>query len=141
MIPAVIINLRYSSKYIRAIVSLLALLLIPLCYHITPSVTVSDVPKEANFFITADAASHKNIKSAYIERYYDYPGYYKYYGIPKYGEEISSVDVVYINPFRFVETQMYSHLDQYNLDKENILKIRINDSKIIFKKYLYNTYD
>jgi hypothetical protein len=57
--------------------------------------------------------------------------------MPRYSPE-GRFDVLYVfnNIFIMHEPDMYEELLRHNLDDKNILKIRVNDETVIFKKYL-----
>jgi hypothetical protein len=131
---SIVLNLQFLNRFISILCYSMAMLFIPFFYHTTPPITVADVPKEANFFITSDALAHKNIKSAVLERSDNHAGFYGYNDIQTYNGKFP-VEVLYISPLGATEAQLSEPINRYNLDKNDILRIIINDSKVILKKY------
>ncbi|GHV39796.1 hypothetical protein AGMMS49546_12490 [Spirochaetia bacterium] len=104
-------------------------------YHFVPNTTTFDVSKEAWLYISADAAAHPDRSTAVLERYDAQEGYYKYEDLSLYqgGPE---PDLLYVSPLHCVEQEMYDlNLARYRVEDEGILKVQVDDTKKIFKKY------
>jgi hypothetical protein len=93
--------------------------------------------KESREYIARDAAAHTECKSAMLDNAPDIAAYYGYADMPLYSPE-GNFDVLYVlnDIFRLDEPDMYEELYRHNLDDNNILKIRVNNDTVVFKKYL-----
>jgi hypothetical protein len=71
----------------------------------------------------------------YLLRYSYYADFYGYDRLPYYtpGDQY---DVLYVNPLHFgLESDMYKQMARYGIDDEDMVRIRVNDTKTILKKY------
>jgi uncharacterized membrane protein len=94
----------------------------------------SDVYKESEQYIIEDA-KHHNALSAQIENNKNYA---MFYGL-EYMSDYSETDkcaIVYLNPLHKNTEEMYQTLLEYQINAENILKIRTSNGRYIFKKIL-----
>jgi hypothetical protein len=71
----------------------------------------------------------------YLLRYSYYADFYGYNQLPYYTTN-TQYDVLYVNPLHFgLESDMYKQMARYGIDDENIVRIRVSDTKTIVKKY------
>jgi hypothetical protein len=96
----------------------------------------SDVYKEAQEYISADAAAH-SLRAAEITIWVDPADYYNLAKITPFTGE-GEYDMVYMNPLHIKNgmEDMLRRLSDAGLDGENILWIRTTQGKFILKKYL-----
>jgi hypothetical protein len=94
---------------------------------------LSDVYKEAQHYIEADIRAHE----AYVPSEWNnrLPCFYGFQNIPPY-EPHKGYTMLYMNPLHKNERQMDLQLEQFGLDARNMLKIKINRDKYIYKKYI-----
>jgi hypothetical protein len=95
----------------------------------------SDVYKEVQEYICADAAAH-SLKAVEINDW-DTSNYAPYYGleiIPTFARE-ENYGVVYITPLRTNGFNMLRSLIDAGLDETNVLKIAAPNGKYIWKAY------
>ena len=147
---AVFLSLEYKSWYIRTIMGVCSFLLIIFLYHITPhGKTFTDVSKESWEYITMDALEHPNNVSFVLERF-EYPNeffsYDKHYffnngnrliisGIPEPYTGNNAMNVLYVSPVNAVDEEMFQALNRNGFDSKNIIRIKVDNTKTIFKKY------
>jgi hypothetical protein len=95
--------------------------------------------RESREYIARDAAAHPECKSAMLDNAPDIAAYYGYADMPAYSPE-AGFDVLYVlnNIFFIHEPDMYEELARHNIDDNNILKIRVNNETVVFKKILRN---
>jgi hypothetical protein len=93
--------------------------------------------KESRDYIARDAAAHAGLKSAMLDNAPQIAAYYGYNDLPLYSPE-GQFDVLYVlnGIFNMHEPDMYEELIKHDLDDDDLLKIRINEEKVVFKKYL-----
>ncbi|MDR2097846.1 MAG: glycosyltransferase family 39 protein [Spirochaetaceae bacterium] len=93
--------------------------------------------KEAREYIAKDAAAHPEYKAAMLDNAPDIAAYYGYPDMPLYSPQ-GGFDILYVFNSIFImhEPDMYEELLRHNIDDSNILKIRVNDETVIYKKYL-----
>ncbi|MDR3355643.1 MAG: hypothetical protein LBO04_00435 [Spirochaetaceae bacterium] len=93
--------------------------------------------KEAREYIAKDAASHPEYKSAMLDNAPDIAAYYGYPDMPLYSPQ-GGFDILYVFNSIFImhEPDMYEELLRHKLDDANILKVRVNDETVVYKKYL-----
>jgi hypothetical protein len=98
----------------------------------------SDIYHESLAYISRDSEAHPQRIS--IEMVYasslltDRARFYGYRQLPVYTHG-DNYDVLYINPLNRSEEEMYSETDVLGINRDRILRIRINDSKSVFKIY------
>ncbi|GHV89656.1 hypothetical protein AGMMS50268_01590 [Spirochaetia bacterium] len=121
-------------------------------YEAKPGGDSAGTYKESRAYIAADTEAHPQLKSAMLGENILESGLYEFIGqssyslyaelygftdLPKYSDS-SSADILYVlnSPFYLDEQEMYRELSVANIDTKNMLKIRINDVKVVFKKYI-----
>ena len=92
-----------------------------------------DVYKEAQEYISADAAAH-SMRAAQLNGW-DASSYYRLPDIPSF-TGTGEYDVVYVNPLHIDSKEMLQSLSDAGLDHEYILWIRTSQENFILKKYL-----
>jgi uncharacterized membrane protein len=131
---AVFFTLHFPRNWINFSFAAVSFLFSLALYHLMPHTSFFDVSKEALNFITADSLAHSDAANAVLERYDNHEGYYGYDQVTVYKGD-NTINVLYISPLHCVEEEMYTTLGRYDLNRDNILKIQINESKRIMKKY------
>ena len=140
-VPVVIFNAGRRGKMDVVIRFLMVIAFINISSHIEPYFGGGfyDIYKEAQEYISADAAAHSLRAAGINDRD---PSYYNLVKIPPFtGTE--AYDVVYVNPIHTDENKMLRMLSAAGLDNKNILRIRIAsrntaqpNERYILKKYL-----
>jgi hypothetical protein len=133
-LAAVVISLCRSHKKLKAFSLLLVWSTIIALYEATPGGDFAYY-RESRAYIAGDAAAHPENNSAMLDNAPQNAHYYGYSDIPVYTPE-EKIDVLYIfnNMFMMQESNMYDVLGYYGLDDTNMLKIRVNDELVVFKK-------
>jgi hypothetical protein len=135
--PAVVINGFRWGKLDMIIRVLILIALVNVTYSFrTFGGGSNDVYKEAQEYISADAAAH-SLKAAQCGVWLpDYrPLYYHLEKLPPFTAG-DTYDVVYINPNHLNHEGILKTLSDAELSAENVLWIRTSNEKYILKKYL-----
>jgi 4-amino-4-deoxy-L-arabinose transferase-like glycosyltransferase len=124
------------AKIYKLLPCFLVFLIILGLYEMSPGGDAPDYYKESRTWISADAAAHPQVKSAMLDNCENYAEYYGLSQLPTYTKN-SGYEVLYIldEPLAMTEWQMYDRLRRAEIPAENLLKIWINDEKLIFKIY------
>lgn len=134
--------LKYQNKYLRFASVTAAVCFIILSYHVSPRTSAADVSRETQYFIDRDAEAHNRYRSAIIEKSDGLGGYYKITKAEQY-QEGEPFDVLYVNPVGYDDRKYVGDPDyifkdinrRYHVEKENTIRIVVNDDKHILKKY------
>ncbi|MCL1813837.1 MAG: glycosyltransferase family 39 protein [Treponema sp.] len=94
-----------------------------------------DVYQEAQAYISHDAESHPEVSGASLPFWVDGASFYGYKNLPLYTSD-DTYNVLYINPIHGSESEMHSIIVGLGIDPEKILRIRVNDSRSVYKIYL-----
>jgi hypothetical protein len=136
ILPALVFNKINLGKF-RQIVCLFLLLFMFNFADVFRSLGGNswDVYKEGQEYITADSGSH-HIRSFQLGNDANYENYNQFYGLPAMPnfQKDAEHGVIYINPFLSWEDDMYELLARHGFDATNVLKIKTNKGKYIFKK-------
>jgi hypothetical protein len=128
-------SLNFKRRWLRTAGAVFCYLFVLGMYHLLPHTTFFDVSKEVWTYISADTAAHSGSKRYVLERYDNQEGYYKYKNISLYKGE-KNTDLLYVSPVHCVEKEMYEEvIVRYNVDREHILKLAVDEKKNIWKKY------
>jgi hypothetical protein len=108
-------------------------------YESRPGRQPANTDKEALAYISADVDAHPDVRATVLDDS-DWSFWLaKYYGhnILQYGNA-GDFDVIYLprHPLRTTEDLMYEDLHRFGFDNSNMLKIRINEDRVIFKKII-----
>jgi uncharacterized membrane protein len=94
-----------------------------------------DIYHESLAYISKDAEAHpKNISVEKLKLLWANPLFYGYKQLPLYVPG-DTYDVLYFNPLDYFDEQMYSVITELGISTEKVLRIRVNDSKSVFKIY------
>ncbi|WP_162502457.1 glycosyltransferase family 39 protein [Treponema endosymbiont of Eucomonympha sp.] len=134
IIAAIVASECISQKRLKCAAPLFAFLFCLAFYEATPGGD-SDIYREGRAYIAADAEAHPYLKSVMLDNGILYSDLYGFNRLPNYTDN-PAADILYVlnNPFRISEWEMYRELSTADIDTMNMLKIRINDNRIIFKK-------
>jgi hypothetical protein len=93
--------------------------------------------KEAREYIARDAAAHREHRAAMLDSAPAIAAYYGFEEIPAYSPE-KSFDVLYVlnNIFFIHEADMYEALQKQGIADTHLLKIRVDDDELVFKKIM-----
>jgi hypothetical protein len=93
--------------------------------------------KECRSYIAFDTAAHPGLNASVFDGGADFAAYYGFTELPVYSSG-KKFDVLYLptQPSGMREDDLYLSLFNAGLDTGNILKIRINDERVILKKIL-----
>lgn len=102
----------------------------------------SDVFKEAQAYITSDSDASGYNKNMLLSLPLDYmqissdssQSFYNFNIIPVYDNK-TVYDILYINPLRISQEVLDSIIKDYYIDREKILRIRVNNNKYVYKIY------
>jgi hypothetical protein len=93
--------------------------------------------KEARAYIAADTAAHPDIKSAMSDNAPEIAAYYGYENLPAYTPDGEFAVVYFLGDIFYIhESDMYNKLHEYGLNDNNLLKIHVNDTELVFKKIM-----
>jgi hypothetical protein len=127
-----------GKNSVKLICAILIFSLLHTLYHEPPGNGEPDAVKEAIEYANADVSSYTKASVLNVEMMISNTlDFYKAKNLLIYSKD-KQFDVVYIVPLHLTIDTMYGLLDEHGFNRENILKIHINDQKTVFKKFLVN---
>ena len=94
----------------------------------------TDIFKESQAYISKDAEAHSQNESMEVLSRIGTASFYGYVELPLYVPG-NNYDVLYFNPLHRSEEKMYSEIAALGIDRDRILRIRVNNFQSVFKIY------
>ncbi|MDR0464068.1 MAG: glycosyltransferase family 39 protein [Treponema sp.] len=99
-----------------------------------------DLYQEAQAYISKDSDANSQLINMSIDHHSNVRSFAAFYGykeLPFY-KDGDKYNVIYFNPIHKNDDFIYSKLDEFGIKYNQILKIRINEQKNVFKIYSYD---